>query len=417
MKTPFSLAVAISVLSVCLNGCSSSPSSPSASKPAPAAATATPAATPPPAAPIPVEVFETAILSAANTLLGKASLPAGGQHMLVIDPLIDGMTGEQTAASRAMGERIARLVRERYAQQYAVQPFNRNTVVRAPLVLIGTLTPINREGRTEGDRDIYRICLALADLRASRIVGKGVARALPAGVDGVATAFYQDSPAWGLDVATAGYIKTCQGTRPGDPMDPAYLDRIVLGALISEGIDHYNAGRYKDALGIYTEAHGMPGGAEQLRVMNGLYLSNARLKRTRDATAAFDRIVDHGLRSKRLPVKLLFRPGGSNYVADASISGAYPMWLERIARAAVASKTSCLEVQGHSGPAGSEQARERIAKQRADFVRTRLVTAQPSLAKRVTALGMGSREALVGTGRDDASDVLDRRVSFRLSDC
>ncbi|HSD38059.1 MAG TPA: OmpA family protein [Rhodocyclaceae bacterium] len=368
-------------------------------------------------APIPVEVFEAAILSAANTLLGKASLPPDSRRVLVIDPLIDGMTGEQTASTRSMGERIARLAREQYAQRYTVQPFNRTTVVRAPLVLIGTLTPINRDGKTEGRREIYRICLALADLSARRIVGKGVARAELGGVDGTATTFYLDSPAWGLDAGTAGYIKTCQGTRPGDAMDPAYLDRIVLGALLSEAVDHYNAGRYKQALDAYADAEEIPGGADELRVLNGLYLSNMRLKRNKEAAAAFDRIVDNGFRNNRLSVKLLFRPNSVEYVATSSVSGAYPMWLNRIALAATRHPATCVNVSGHSGMAGGEAERERIARLRAEAVRNRLVALQPALAKRVTAVGLGSREALVGTGRDDASDVLDRRVVFKLAPC
>jgi hypothetical protein len=38
---------------------------------------------------------------------------------------------------------------------------------------------------------------------------------------------------------------------------------------------------------------------------------------------------------------------------------------------------------------------------------------EPSLKKRTVAFGVGSRENLIGTGRDDASDVLDRRVEFK----
>jgi hypothetical protein len=33
------------------------------------------------------------------------------------------------------------------------------------------------------------------------------------------------------------------------------------------------------------------------------------------------------------------------------------------------------------------------------------------------ATGVGSRETLIGTGRDDASDAIDRRVDFNVSDC
>ena len=40
-----------------------------------------------------------------------------------------------------------------------------------------------------------------------------------------------------------------------------------------------------------------------------------------------------------------------------------------------------------------------------------------SLRGRIVATGKGSREMIVGTGRDDASDALDRRVEFKTAKC
>jgi outer membrane protein OmpA-like peptidoglycan-associated protein len=40
-----------------------------------------------------------------------------------------------------------------------------------------------------------------------------------------------------------------------------------------------------------------------------------------------------------------------------------------------------------------------------------------ALGTRLRAVGVGSREALVGLGTDDARDALDRRVEFRVVDC
>ena len=45
------------------------------------------------------------------------------------------------------------------------------------------------------------------------------------------------------------------------------------------------------------------------------------------------------------------------------------------------------------------------------------VQKSPALAKRITATGGGSPETVVGNGRDDASDVLDRRVELKVVDC
>src|SRR5688500_18169674 len=67
--------------------------------------------TPPAPAPSPI-AFEQALLKAANDLFSKANLPAQPAKVrLVIDPLIDGATGVQSAATRAIEQRIAELVR------------------------------------------------------------------------------------------------------------------------------------------------------------------------------------------------------------------------------------------------------------------------------------------------------------------
>ena len=56
-------------------------------------------------------------------------------------------------------------------------------VARSPLVLIGTFTGVNAQRQPSGVRQAYRICFALADLKAGRLVSKGLAFSLPDGVD------------------------------------------------------------------------------------------------------------------------------------------------------------------------------------------------------------------------------------------
>jgi hypothetical protein len=45
-----------------------------------------------------------------------------------------------------------------------------------------------------------------------------------------------------------------------------------------------------------------------------------------------------------------------------------------------------------------------------------LAAASPALASRLSATGVGWRETIVGTGADNASDALDRRVEFKIAE-
>src|SRR5262249_31437707 len=363
--------------------------------------------------PTPV-AFQQALLNAANTLFSKANLQGVPDRIpLVIDPLIDGSTGAQSTATQSMERRIADLVRTHYPR-FEVTPLTSEAIAKRPIVLIGTFTAINNAAVVGGARDVYRICLALADLKTNRIVSKGATRALPEGIDTTPTTFFADSPVFVRDPATEAYIKNCQGTRLGDPIEQVYTDRIQVAVHVNNGIEAYNAKNYIEALEHFEKARRAPGG-EQLRVLNGLYLVNWKLNRREAAREAFGRIVDFGLEAQRLSVKFLFMPNSARFGLERGVD--YTTWAREIAlRTVKAGK--CLQVVGHTIATGSADVDDRLSYQLAEYVKGRLHGAIPGAnATTFVAKGAGSSELIVGTGRDDASDALDRRVEFRTIPC
>ncbi|MGC4078994.1 MAG: OmpA family protein [Rubrivivax sp.] len=378
-------------------------------QPAPPAATPAAAATPPP-----VQPYEQAVLSAATALLEPANARLDQPREVVIDPLIDGVTGMQSAATRDMGSRLAALIRTRYPR-LQLQPFGSAEVARNPLVLIGTFTGVNAQRQSAGTREAYRICLALADLRTGKLVAKGLAFARPDGVDPTPLASFRDAPAWVEDPATQGYVRTCQGTKAGDPINPVYADRIVGAALVADAMQAYDAGRYREALDLFTTARAAPGG-DQFRVFNGLYLASWKLGRRERAEQAFGELVDLGLGQQRLAIKFLFRPGSTAFVDDARLTAPYAMWLRTLARR-TGQRQGCLEIVGHTSATGPQALNDRLSQLRAETVRSRLLDEAPALERRLITRGEGSRQMLVGNGRDDASDALDRRVEFKVLGC
>ena len=313
-----------------------------------------------------------------------------------------------------MGERLAALIRTQYPQ-YEVQPFSAANVARSPLVLIGTFTGVNAQRQTAGAREAYRICFALADLKTGKLVSKGLAFSQTEGVDTTPSVYYRDSPAWTEDPATLGYIRTCQGTKAGDPINPAYWDRIMAAAMINDAILAYNKGYAEEALDLYKGVLRQPGG-DQLRVYNGIYLAASKLGRKDEAALAFNKIIDFGLAQNQLGVKFLFRPGSTLFVPEPQISGAYHAWLAQIGQRA-SLRTACLDIAGHTSKTGPEPLNERLSLIRAQYIKQRLDAAAPALAKRTAAQGKGSSENISGLGTDDVRDALDRRVVFKVKDC
>ena len=382
---------------------------PQATAPAPAAA----------AAPPPILPFDEAVLLAANNLFSNVKVEpgavgrSGGKLPLVIDPLVDGNSGVQSVATETMEERIRSLVNSKYQDKFALQPFSTASLAKAPLLFIGTFTALSNANKPGNDWN--RVCLALVDLRTGIIVSKGFARAAKEGVDMTPTAFFLDSPAWAPDPAVNGYIKTCQGPKTGDPVNPAYWDRIMAAAMINDGIKAYNDGHYDEALDLYRGVMRQPGG-DQLRVYNGMYLSAAKLGKKDEAADAFTRIVDFGLAQNQLGLKFLFRPGSTLFLADPQISGPYHMWLGKLAERS-AQRTACLEIDGHTSRTGPEPLNQRLSLMRAQTIERRIDAAAPALAQRTTAAGKGSSQNISGLGTDDVRDALDRRVEFKVKDC
>jgi len=380
-------------------------------------ATVAPAVAPPaPPPPPPVLGFDEAVSNAAHAVFTKAPPPAPNAAVVVIDPLVDGMSGYQSKATQTIQEHITQIVKSDFPQ-YAVQSISPESLKQNPRVLVGTFTPVNAEMKTAGVREAYRFCLVMGDLSTGKVIAKSVARARIADVDATPTSIFSDSPVWTVDPSVQAYIATCQASKVGDPIKAEYLDGLLASALVSEAGDAYNQGHYAEALDLFTTARKTPAG-DQLRVYNGRYEALAKLGRDQqEQVAAFHDLVDYGIRRNQLGVKFLFQPGSVRFATTYQVSSSYGMWLEQIASQAVASK-ACLQITGHTSPTGTTALNDSLSLLRAEYIQSRLEEDQPGLKKHTVAAGAGSRENIFGTGRDDASDMLDRRVSFKtIQDC
>lgn len=405
-----SFAIGMLVASL-IAGCASEPPQETAVASPPAApkpVTVTAAVAPAPVGPLP---FDRAIEAAANVLFTKAGVTT--PRVIVIDPLIDGLTGEQTIASRQIEKRFREIAGQFPA--FEIRDFTSENVAQNPTVLVGTFTGVPPDGAPLGKPSAYRICLALADLETGKIVATGVSRATLDGVDVTRTPYYADSPVWVKDEAVDAYIKTCQGIAIGDPISTGYRQSLSNATTIVDAINAYDQKNYVQARELYLKALNTPPG-NQLRVHAGLYMTNLKLGKRADAEQAFGKVVDAGLSSNRLAVKFLFQPGRAEFWSDTNVSGVYPLWLRQIA-GRVSKLDRCLNIVGHTSRTGNDATNDKLSLARADAIKRRLQSVTPALAGKTSTAGMGSRENLVGSGTDDVGDLADRRVEFKVAAC
>lgn len=378
--------------------------------PAPAPAVAAEIVAP---APVP---FENAIARAGQQLLAQARGIVGNDaRTLVIDPLIDANTGAQTVSTVKMGEQLESIVKQRHAN-WRIQPLTRQALNDKPLLLIGTLTPVNVTRAVDTVPDAFRVWLTVIDLRTGKVVAKQLDRSTVDSVNPAPLKFYSDSPTWHKDKTVLGYINSCQvNTNIGDAADPDYLARLPAAAVVNEAILAYSAGRVPAANQLYKEAASLadPG---DLRVLNGLYLTSWQLGQRDSARDAFNKLIASGLELKRVPMKFLFKPGGTEFNSIGDLAQQYQLWVASLAQE-VGKAQACVRVVGHTSRTGSARVNETLSRQRAEVIQRMLERGNRSLGTRLTAAGVGSREALIGLGTDDQRDALDRRVEFRVVDC
>jgi outer membrane protein OmpA-like peptidoglycan-associated protein len=328
---------------------------------------------------------------------------------LVVDPLLDGASGQQTEVTKIAEQRVIERVQSRF-QQFTVLPFNMAGVDGAQYLLNGTLT----QTATSINQGQYRLNLALVELKSGLVIAQSVSRVSDKTLNINPTAFYRDSPVIAKDRAVEGYIRTSE-TKVGLPADALYLDHLPTSALLSEANTSYAAERFTEALTRYQAAAKRPDG-QQIRVYSGLYLTQRHLGLLEDAEKTFGTIVRLGLVTNNLSVKFLFKPGSTDFISDSKVSGSYAMWLRQIARQA-SQIDACIVVAGHTSKTGTEQTNTRLSLQRASVVKQRLEVIVPELSKKLRETGLGYAENIVGSATDDARDALDRRVEFKVIRC
>jgi flagellar motor protein MotB len=364
--------------------------------------------------------FEQAVAQATDGLAGQTQkLPAFlakvesklSKRGVVLDPMLDATTGQQTAATTLLESRVTERLTTKF-DQFEILPFQSANLGRAQYLLTGTMTRVDSDGSAK--KRALQINLALTEIKTGTVVAQASALARDEGLDHTPLPYYRDSPVLVKDKVIEGYARTSL-TPPGQRGDAYYLERIASATLVNEATTLYNQERYVEALGQYRSALATPTG-EQLRVMNGIYLASIKLGRTAEAEQAFGRVVALGIAYNELGVKFLFNPGSTDFWSDAKVSGPYPMWLRQIARESTSAKV-CMNIVGHTSKTGSEASNDALSLQRANTLRQRLIAETPSLGAKTRTTGMGFRQNIVGSGTDNAVDALDRRVEFKIVAC
>ena len=222
------------------------------------------------------------------------------------------------------------------------------------------------------------------------------------------TPFYKDAPMFMTDARHRGRIGAMDGGGKSLEVE------LKVQSELTSAIAAYEAGRYAEAeLGfakVRAIATNNPG------ALSGLYQTYWKLNRKDEAEKAFGDLVGSSLDSGALAVKLLFKVGATSFVENADLNSQYRVWLKSVGQV-ITEKNRCLDVTGHASKSGAAEYNDRLSLQRAESIVTLISQTSADTRTRFKSAGRGFQDTIVGTGANDATDAIDRRVEFKVREC
>ncbi|MBV9890656.1 MAG: OmpA family protein, partial [Rhizobacter sp.] len=160
-----------------------------------------------------------AFLAKIESTLTKPD-PKLPRRMVIVDPMIDTVTGQQTEATILFERRVAQRMASLYPQ-FAFLPFQSANLARAQYLLTGTIA---RVPTAPLGKPTVRLNLALTELRSGIVVAQAWSLAREENLDQTPTRYYRDVPVLIKDKVVEGYANTTT-TTPGQRADAYYLER------------------------------------------------------------------------------------------------------------------------------------------------------------------------------------------------
>lgn len=258
----------------------------------------------------------------------------------------------------------------------------------------------------------FRVDIAVVNPSGKSLPGLSF-RVNASNFDATPSRFYREAPLF----LTGQYQQTrhefAKGSRSLISQEKRNRFLSVEGRL-QEAVLKYEAGDFRQALtGFSSILHDDP---DNLAALSGRYQSLHEVGNAAEIEVALGQLVRAAISQGNISLKFLFQVRSVDFRDDAVITRRYQLWLKQMAKQLLASE-KCVTVVGHASRSGSAEFNQQLSLSRAKLVLAQLLRFSPELKGRVRVEGRGYLDNLVGSGSDDSTDAIDRRVDFRLENC
>lgn len=327
-----------------------------------------------------------------------------------VSPAINRHSGEITASGREfqimMALDLKTLLSETIVQSVGGKDSASLSWILAPSVVFEKPTEENF------DTNWFKVDIALVSPGGKRLPGVSL-RINAQQFDATPSRFFQDAPLY----LTGTYQEARQEFSQGSKSATSTTSRnrfIALEGLIQEAILQFEQGKYTEAAQGFSAV--LDKDPENLPALSGRYQVLIETEKKTDAKLALDRLIEAALSQGNISFKFMFQVRSTEFRDDLNITRHYSSWLKQLANKVDVSER-CIQVLGHASRSGSFEFNKQLSQDRAQRVIAIMLKHSPGLKGRIKAEGRGYSENVVGSGKDDFTDAIDRRVDFNLTPC
>lgn len=360
----------------------------------------------------PVSSFDEAVRRVADDIFSQTAEHAGtggSPVRFVSEPVADTDTGEVFNVSPRIVSAIGEEARSKFPT-FDVAELNSGNLAAASYVIVGII-PL--EYFPELGHKLRHLSVSVLDPGTRVIVAHSEAWIADGGPTFELLPAYRDSPVYIRDEHVLAVASVARSAR-GALASRSFVDTLRTEALLVEADSAYDKGEYLRSLGFLTEASRHPDGYD-MRIATARYRVLRKLGRIEDAVKALAEAVTLGMRSGKIDMTFLFNVDQVEFYDRADVEE-YVLWL-RVVGDVIVSLGRCVQVVGHASHSGTEPHNQELSERRANLIERRMEAAAPAVASRAKSIGKGFSENVIGTGANDDTDRVDRRVEFKLQNC
>jgi outer membrane protein OmpA-like peptidoglycan-associated protein len=325
---------------------------------------------------------------------------------IVIDPFFDTVSGYPVKINPRINTILSGAIAKRFAVIGTMAPKNLEI---SEFVLTGMVTLGEAEKGRGRDYKVYAAVFEKSSgiVYASSEVHIGNFDTTPMDI-------YKDSPVYLKGKNHDDHVSSVKKKR-NETVHKAYREKLSSRSLTVQGDELYEVKDFSQSFTFYNRASGTPAGRD-LEILNGLFTNLVRQGRLEDAGPVYGNLLRVSIdETHEVASRITFGPNSTAPLAAKS--GIYDIYMKQIAQL-VGSVPGCrVKIIGHSSRTGSDSYNDKLSLQRALSIQTQMASYSRQVLGRSEAVGRGIRDNIVGTGADDLSDEIDRRVEFQFSAC